>query len=83
MALSTGCANTDRIPQLQTVTDYIYEPCPIAEKLLAECPAPDLSSIETNGDLEAAFGEAILALDTCNEDKIKIQEAAQAAECNQ
>jgi hypothetical protein len=63
-----------RIPVTKTVIEKIQTPA----ELLRECRQPYMDPLETNGDLERALGEAILAIDLCNEDKKKIGEWQEA-----
>ena len=74
MALLTACGRSTpeviRIPVTKTVIEKIETPA----ELLRECRRPYMDPLETNGDIERALGEAILALDLCNEDKKKIKE---------
>lgn len=58
-----------RIPVTTTAIEKITTP----EGLLEPCPEPNLDSLETNGDIEQALGEAILSLEACNTDKAAIR----------
>lgn len=59
-----------RVPYETIVIEKVRVP----EELLRECFEPDLDSLETNGDLEEALGEAVISLQTCSEDKVQIRE---------
>jgi hypothetical protein len=58
-----------RIPYETIVIEKVQTPA----GLLRECPRPSLVSLETNGDLEAALGEALISLSACNTDKERIR----------
>ncbi len=69
LGFAIGCSSSGpqliRVPFERTVVEKIQTP----EALLETCPVPDLAALETNKDLETALGEAIVSLDSCNEDK--------------
>lgn len=73
MALLTGCGHSSpeiiRIPIEKTVIEKVRVP----EALLRDCGTPDLDSLYTTGDLEREFGKALVALETCNQDKERIR----------
>ncbi len=73
MVLLNACGGSTpeviRIPVTKTVVEKIQTP----HELLRDCPEPNLDTLDTNGDLERALGEAIVALDVCTEDKRKIR----------
>ena len=70
----TGCSSSEpqiiRVPYERTVVEKVHAP----EALLEPCVVPDLVALETNKDLETALGEAVVSLETCNEDKERIRE---------
>jgi hypothetical protein len=72
--LLTACGRSApevlRIPVTKTVIEKVKTP----DELLNECAQPNLDNLETTGDIEAALGEAIIALDSCSEDKKAIKE---------
>ena len=67
---SLGTAKSERRTEPQPAGFGVEVP----EELLRQCPSPDLDSVKTNGDLEQALGEAIVAIETCNDDKVRIKE---------
>ena len=68
-----GCSSSGpeiiRVPYERTVVEKVQAP----EALLEACPVPDLVALDTNKDLETALGEAVVSLQTCNEDKESIR----------
>ena len=74
LVLLQGCSSSGpeiiRVPYEKTVVEKVYAP----EALLEACSVPDLVALDTNKALETALGEAIVSLETCNEDKKRIQE---------
>ena len=73
LVLLQGCSSSGpeiiRVPYERTVVEKVQAP----EALLEACPVPDLVTLNTNKDLETALGEAIISLETCNEDKERIK----------
>ncbi len=74
LVLLQGCSSSApeiiRVPYERTVVEKVRAP----EALLEACHVPDLVTLETNKDLETALGEAIISLESCNEDKEAIRE---------
>ena len=72
MALLIGCETSEtqiiRVPVETTVIEKVQVPA----ELVQRCPEPDLDSLTTTGDIEDALGEAIVSLQTCNQDKERI-----------
>lgn len=52
----------------------VIEKVQAPDELLRQCRTPDLEVLETTGDLEQALGEAVVSLQTCNQDKERIKE---------
>ncbi len=73
LVLLQGCSSSGpeiiRVPFETTVVEKVQAP----EALLEACPIPDLAALDTNKDLETALGEAVVSLDSCNEDKESIR----------
>lgn len=70
----TGCGTSEpqviRVPVEKLVVEKVQAP----DELLADCPEPNLDTLETNRDLELALGEAIVSLQDCNADKAQLRE---------
>ena len=73
LVLLTGCSSSEpqiiRVPYERTIVEKVQAP----DALLEACPIPDLVALETNKDLETALGEAVISLESCNEDKERIR----------
>ncbi len=69
LGFAIGCSSSGpeiiRVPFERTVIEKVQTP----DALLEACTVPDLATLQTNKDLETALGEAIVSLDSCNEDK--------------
>ena len=69
LGFAIGCSSSGpeiiRVPFERTVIEKVQAPA----TLLEACSVPDLATLETNKALETALGEAIVSLDSCNEDK--------------
>lgn len=70
----SGQPEVIKVPVTRTVVEKVYPP----SELLVACPAPELDSLETSGDLEAAASDALIALTKCDADKRKLREWAES-----
>lgn len=74
MASLSACGGSKNVrTEYRTITETVYEKVEVPAELLRECSEPELDDVETTGDLEQAFGEALISLASCNQDKARIK----------